>query len=249
MTIDFNALKAPFPADRVSWRVGSTTPDKAKGIALAYIDARDVMERLDEVCGPDKWQCDYPHAGSKTVCRIGIRIGDEWVWKANGAGDTDIEAEKGALSDAFKRAAVLWGIGQYLYDLGTTWVELTPKGRSYEIASHESKRLERILAERGSPPARSSMSLKRSDANGEDEWTRLTKKLADELLDCKTLRQSDDLRQAYRKEAKELRWPREWLAALANLFDAHDEQIRRAMEADEFPGDRKSNFQHPIMAG
>ncbi len=119
---DLNALAAEFPQASVSWRAQSLTKDGTKAMALAYIDARDVMERLDEVCGPAGWQCDYPHAGAKTVCRIGIKIGDEWVWKSNGAGDSDIEAEKGALSDAFKRAAVLWGIGRYLYAMPSPWV-------------------------------------------------------------------------------------------------------------------------------
>jgi hypothetical protein len=122
MTIDLKALSAEFPRAAVSWRAQSLTKTGDKAMALAYIDARDVMDRLDTVCGPDGWQCDYPHAAAKTVCRIGIKIGDEWVWKANGAGDSDIEAEKGALSDAFKRAAVLWGIGRYLYSIESPWV-------------------------------------------------------------------------------------------------------------------------------
>lgn len=119
---DLSKLAAEFPRAAVSWRAQSVTKDGTKAMALAYIDARDVMARLDEVCGIDGWQCDYPHAAAKTVCRIGIKVGDEWVWKANGAGDSDIEAEKGALSDAFKRAAVLWGIGRYLYAIETPWV-------------------------------------------------------------------------------------------------------------------------------
>jgi len=100
--LDLKALQLPFPAKSISWRVGSTMADKSRGMALAYIDARDVMERLDDVCGPAGWQATYPHAGQKTVCSIGILCGDHWVWKSNGAGDSDIEAEKGALSDAFK---------------------------------------------------------------------------------------------------------------------------------------------------
>jgi hypothetical protein len=133
----FEKLKAPFPPEKISWRVGSTNKkawerDNAKrktGIALAYIDARDVMERLDEVCGPQAWQALYPHANGKTSCKIGINIEPpsnhpEWVWKENGAGDSDVEAEKGAFSDAFKRAAVLWGIGRYLYDMPNIWVDL-----------------------------------------------------------------------------------------------------------------------------
>ena len=101
--VDLAKLKEPFPPDRISWRVGSTTADKSRGMALAYIDARDVQDRLDAVCGPSGWQCRYPHANDKkTVCEVGVKIGDEWIWKADGAGDTDFEAEKGALSDALR---------------------------------------------------------------------------------------------------------------------------------------------------
>lgn len=146
MTIDFKALAAPFEPSQVSWRVGSTTGDKKKAMALAYIDARDVQARLDAVCGPGNWQCRYPHAAVKTVCEIGIKVGDEWVWKADGAGDSDIEAVKGSLSDAFKRAAVRWGVGRYLYDVESPWVEIEPAGRSFKIAAHELQRLRGTLA-------------------------------------------------------------------------------------------------------
>jgi len=117
-------LRKPFPTEKISWRVGAMTKDKTKCIALAYIDARDVMERLDEVCGVGGWQSTHPHAHGKTSCKIGIKVGDDWVWKENGAGDTQVEADKGAFSDAFKRAGVMWGIGRYLYDMPNVWVEL-----------------------------------------------------------------------------------------------------------------------------
>jgi len=143
---DLRRLYAPFSPAVVSWRIGSTNQDKTKGMALAYIDARDVMERLDEVCGPGGWQCKYSHTATKTVCDIGIKVGDEWIWKADGAGDSDIEAEKGALSDAFKRAAVKWGIGRYLYELPSPWVAIEQRGRSHFIPEQEKKRLIQLLA-------------------------------------------------------------------------------------------------------
>lgn len=142
----FNALVAPFPKDFIEWRVGSTNQDRSKGMALPYIDARAVMDRLDSVVGPGNWQDRYPHANGKTVCEIGILIerdsGPEWIWKSDGAGDTDFEAEKGALSDAFKRAAVRWGIGRYLYDLPTKWVEIEQRGKSYFIKQTEFGKLD-----------------------------------------------------------------------------------------------------------
>ena len=93
------------------------------------------MRRLDDVCG-FKWQNRYTLADSGLlVCEIGINIDGEWIWRANGAGDTQVEAEKGKASDAFKRAAVMWGIGRYLYSLPNTWEAIKPKGRSYELAA------------------------------------------------------------------------------------------------------------------
>lgn len=140
-------LKKPFPPAAVSWRVGSTTGDKTKGMALAYIDARDVQDRFDEVCGPENWQCRFPLSdGKRIICEIGVRIGGEWVWKSDGAGDTDMEGEKGAISDAFKRAAVKWGVGRYLYDLPAPWVALEPMGHSFKIKDSEHTKLQALLS-------------------------------------------------------------------------------------------------------
>jgi len=122
-------LKEPFNPSSIHWRIGATNKDKTSAIALAYLNSRDVMKRLDDVCG-DNWQCRYPFDG---CCEIGIKIGDEWVWRSNGAGETAVEGEKGKYSDAFKRAAVLWGVGRYLYYLDNTWVSIQKAGRSHKI--------------------------------------------------------------------------------------------------------------------
>lgn len=142
----YDELSAPFLAEEVDWRVGSTNSEKTKGMALAYIDARAVMDRLDVVCGPDGWQDNYtPGMAGSIVCNIGIRMPDgSWVWKADGAGATDFEGEKGALSDAFKRSAVRWGVGRYLYDLKAPWVKIEQRGRSFIIPDDELKRLQEV---------------------------------------------------------------------------------------------------------
>jgi hypothetical protein len=138
----FDQLSAPFAPEQIEWRVGSTNKDKTKGMALAYIDARTVMDRLDSVCGPDGWQCNYtPGVGGSIVCNIGLRLEGDWIWKADGAGATDMEAEKGAISDAFKRAAVRWGVGRYLYELKAPWIELEVKGNTFIIPNKEMKKL------------------------------------------------------------------------------------------------------------
>jgi len=130
-----DALKEPFDTKVIHWRVGATTKDKDKGIALAYVDARDVMKRLDEVCGIAGWQNRYIMNGAYPVCELGLLIEGNWVWKSDGAGATDYEGEKGALSDAFKRAAVRFGVGRYLYYLPNEWVAIKPAGKSCKIIS------------------------------------------------------------------------------------------------------------------
>jgi hypothetical protein len=127
-------LKEPFESTFVKWRIGATNKEKTKAIPLAFIDGREVMKRLDQVCGVTGWQNRYSHVTEQgVVCEIGIKANGEWLWKANGAGETDVEAEKGAMTDAFKRAAALWGIGRYLYYLPTTWVDIEPAGKSYKF--------------------------------------------------------------------------------------------------------------------
>ena len=125
-------LKAPFPIDSLSWRVGNKSnwdkvakkpkdPNKpVKAQMLVYIDARDVQDRLDEVCGMN-WSNDFKEVNGRLVCNLTIN----GVTRADGAGDTDFEGEKGGLSDALKRSAVLFGIGRYLYNAKNfpTWIE------------------------------------------------------------------------------------------------------------------------------
>lgn len=135
------ALKRPFPVSAISWRVGQTNKKKVqqkggqlRGKMLAYIDARDVQKRLDDLF-PMAWQCRYTHATNMgVVCEIGLHIDGEWIWRADGAGENrDIEAEKSGMSDAFKRAASKWGIGTYLYKLKfdnfEDWAELNDYGQ------------------------------------------------------------------------------------------------------------------------
>jgi hypothetical protein len=160
----FDRLFHPFEPQEVHWRVGSIDASRGLGLAFAYVDARDVMDRLDVVVGPQGWQCRYSHADGKTVCELGLRVAGEWLWKADGAGDTEVEAEKGALSDAFKRAAVRWGIGRYIYGIGPVWVALEPgseDGSSLAIAAREFARLRRLLGAATGIPRKSSAQAKR----------------------------------------------------------------------------------------
>lgn len=117
-------LKAPFPPNVLHFRVGARNADKTKGIALAYLNSRDVMKRLDDVLGIDGWQCKHIGYGQRVICELSCKIGGQWITKSDGAGETDVEGDKGAISDSLKRAAVLFGVGRYLYYLPNKWYEL-----------------------------------------------------------------------------------------------------------------------------
>lgn len=122
MTDLFAALAAEFPRDAVHWRAQTLTKDGTKALALAYLDARDVMDRLDAVCTPAGWRNSVTETPKgRLIATIEIKVGDEWIGKTDGAGDTAVEGEKGGISDSLKRAAVLWGIGRYLYRMDAVW--------------------------------------------------------------------------------------------------------------------------------
>ena len=97
------------------WRVQSFSKYKPEATCVAYIDARDVMDLLDEVVGAGVWQDKYYEVKTNLFCSIGILIGDDWVWKTDCGTESNVDKQKGEASDAFKRAAVKWGIGRFLY--------------------------------------------------------------------------------------------------------------------------------------
>lgn len=117
--MDLKQLTRQVPA---RWRIQQFSKNKPQAVCVAYIDARDAMKILDEVVGPENWQDDYKMVGDKRFAGVGIKIDDEWVWKWDTGTETFVEAEKGEVSDSFKRACVKWGIGRFLYDIDVQFV-------------------------------------------------------------------------------------------------------------------------------
>lgn len=112
------------------WKIQTIGRDSKKAQCVAYVDARDVMALLDDVVGAKNWQDKYELLGTQVMCGIGIRAGfisgdekeTEWVWKWDTGTAGQFETEKSVISDAFKRAAVKWGVGRFLYDLDIEYV-------------------------------------------------------------------------------------------------------------------------------
>lgn len=117
-------LKAPFDPKFVKWRIGQVNKKGDKATAFAYLDAREIYKRLDDVCGVGGWQDRVTELNKGGfIGEIGILIDGQWVWKSDAADFTDMEAIKGGASSAIKRAAAVWGIGRYLYYMPTVWVK------------------------------------------------------------------------------------------------------------------------------
>lgn len=129
---DLQLLAVPFPESDIEWRVQRAGEKDGRVWAqvVAYITNRAIMDRLDTVCGPTNWKNELHEwqgaAGAR--CGISIRIDGEWITKYDVSDNTDIEAVKGGVSGAMKRAGVQWGIGRYLYHLEGGWADVREDG-------------------------------------------------------------------------------------------------------------------------
>lgn len=130
-------LSENFSEKDLEWRVSRVveTGEKVKAIVVPFIDARAIQDRLDEVLGIGGWYVSYEKSpiGEGMICKLSLKIGGEWITKEDGAdiSDTTDSPVKAVCSNALKRAAVQWGIGRYLYNLGTCWGNISEHGRYY----------------------------------------------------------------------------------------------------------------------
>jgi len=120
------------------WRVQSTKDWGAD--CVAYIDARDVQNLLDKVCEPNGWQVKYSEHKGNLFCSIGIYF-DGWVWKEDCGTESNVEKQKGEASDAFKRAAVMWGVGRFLYDMPIIRLDVVKNKQGKNVAAFNGKAL------------------------------------------------------------------------------------------------------------
>ena len=117
------------------WRVQSA--NKWGATCVAYIDARDVQDLLDKVVGAENWQCRYTEHKGNLFCSIGIRQlnakgMDYMTWKEDCGTESNVEKQKGEASDAFKRAAVMWGVGRFLYSLDVIKLPVKENGKDFK---------------------------------------------------------------------------------------------------------------------
>lgn len=135
--LPLDALGEPFDPREVKFKPQAVSG--ARAMAIGYVDARAIMDRLDSVVGPAGWQDDYeclPDGG--VVCRLKLLVDGQWIVKVDVGSPSEQPDEgdrrKAAFSDSLKRAAVHWGIGRYLYRLPLQWVDYDPQKKRFAKA-------------------------------------------------------------------------------------------------------------------
>lgn len=151
-------LAKPFRPDQIKWKIQTNPKDKEQtgwAILVAYLDARDVAERLDIVCAGD-WHDEYVEPPMSftsldcnkildlecrlTVCGVtrrdvgSVSIGDK--------ADKQENAIKELYSDSFKRAAVKFGLGRVVYRFPAIRGMVKLTGNNYYIMRETTEELD-----------------------------------------------------------------------------------------------------------
>jgi hypothetical protein len=158
----WTSLAAPLPSESVAWRQdGRAIQRDGKFFArfVAYVEANTVRERLDSVV-PGEWNLtiellpqvaatEEQDGGESNVFAFKARLQILGVVREDVGTGKDY---KQASTDAFKRAAVRFGIGHELYQLGTNWVELDGGGKGAKPVEDPQAAHDRHAAERAGAP-------------------------------------------------------------------------------------------------
>lgn len=234
----FAALAAPFSDDEVRSR-------RQNGRDFQYITARMVMNRLDEVVGPANWWDDYTPIENAIVCRLTLQLPDGTVLTKCDAGGFTTTAdtsdyEKSGFSDAFKRAAVKFGVGRYLYGDGVppSIREALSRGTTDSARSTPPRRepkTEPIQPQPSLAPSRPAMEVVNGTPPKTGKALFAWVKERDEKLGCELLRTLTDWGKSQDFPARMVQWNDE------QVDRGHSEAVRRLGTLDFAP-------QSPLMA-
>lgn len=126
-------LQARFPFRDLEFRAARAWSRNGKYFAqmLCYISSRAVMTRLDDVFGTLNWSAKFVPVEGGMSCQLTAN----GVTKEDAAEGNPEFPVKGPRSDSLKRAAVHFGIGRYLYELGESENEIysQPLGLPKEV--------------------------------------------------------------------------------------------------------------------
>lgn len=126
------------------------------GVALLlYKDSRCDMRILDETFGMMGWRDSYQSINGELFCTIEIWDAEksQWIGKQSNGTPSNMEAEKGRASDAFKRAGFMLGIGRELYTAPFIWVPAdkcnVKQGKNGRFQCYDNFRCEKVRIDSG----------------------------------------------------------------------------------------------------
>jgi len=124
-------LSKPFDPKEVEVKIQAVNRDRTRAQVVAYVDARTVLDRLDEAVGPTGWSDSYDVLTNGTDGDGRRLVEVKCTLIVLGVSKEDVgegDSLKAAFSDALKRAAVKFGVGRYLYRLPKVWADLDERG-------------------------------------------------------------------------------------------------------------------------
>ncbi len=124
-------LSRPFDPREVEVKIQAVNRDRTRAQVVAYVDARVVLDRLDEAVGPTGWSDSYEVLTNSLGGEGGRIVEVKCALTLLGVTKEDVgegNSLKAAFSDALKRAAVKFGVGRYLYRLPKVWADLDERG-------------------------------------------------------------------------------------------------------------------------
>jgi len=122
------------------WKVKVTKGEFA--ICVPYIDARQVASRLNDVLGIGGWNDTLIEtSGASLICEITIFVENKQITRSNVGTPSEYAKEKGMASDALKRAASKFGVGEYLYNVQPVKMPKVSKNGKIYAATDDGKAL------------------------------------------------------------------------------------------------------------
>lgn len=141
-------LSKPFHPSHIHIKPGKVSSN-GQALALWYVDARAVMDRLDTVVGSGNWQFSWqpiPSDDGHVVVQGMLTILGVTKSDVGEAKDED-EPWKAGVSDSFKRTAVQFGIGRFLYRLPQIWWPYDNQSRRFAQLDELAEFVEKVTAD------------------------------------------------------------------------------------------------------
>ena len=173
-------MRATFPRSDLGYKIAKVDKTNRKAKVQPKINPKALMNRFDELFGIDGWKVCYVVTGNIVVCKLSVRIEDDWSSKDGVAQFTESHDE------ALANAAVKFGIGRQLLDQPDIFVDIKekkPENSTNEVHYYHSDEISGWWEEPDNPTKESSENPTVISNEKEPDYSKLTlQKKLDYLL-------------------------------------------------------------------